>query len=134
MLMPSKQCPSKSELTASAFFSTNERKTKPSSMDLDLQEATELKDLMLAQGQANVGGCLLLKFPSLAYQILKVAKSINVQVLLQMPIPTVVKDTLPKSGKASLGEGLYNVISFEFYSIEEIMPSLISLKSEHCVI
>ncbi|KAJ0972698.1 hypothetical protein J5N97_020657 [Dioscorea zingiberensis] len=98
------------------------------------KEATEQKDLMLAPGQANVGGCLLLKFPSLAYQILKAAKSINEQVLLQMPIPTAVKDTLPKSGKASLGEGLYNVISSEFYSIEEIVPSLISLKSEHSVL
>ncbi|KAJ0989801.1 hypothetical protein J5N97_008157 [Dioscorea zingiberensis] len=69
----------------------------------------------------------------LVHQILKAAKSINEQVLLQMPIPTAVKDALPKSGKASLGEGLYNVVSSEFYSIEEIMLSL-SLKSEHCVL
>ncbi|KAM0934037.1 putative PRONE domain, Rop guanine nucleotide exchange factor [Dioscorea sansibarensis] len=69
----------------------------------------------------------------LVHQVLKAAKSINEQVLLQMPIPTAVKDALPKSGKASLGEGLYHAVTAEFCSIEEIMLSL-NLKSEHCVL
>ncbi|XP_039141750.1 rop guanine nucleotide exchange factor 14-like isoform X3 [Dioscorea cayenensis subsp. rotundata] len=69
----------------------------------------------------------------LVHQVLKAAKSINEQVLLQMPIPTAVKDALPKSGKSSLGKGLYHAITAEFCSIEEIMLSL-NLKSEHCVL
>lgn len=35
----------------------------------------------------------------LVHQVLKAAKSINEQVLLQMPIPTAVKDALPKARK-----------------------------------
>jgi len=31
------------------------------------------------------------------YQVLKAAKSINEQILLQMPIPAAVKDVLPKA-------------------------------------
>ncbi|XP_039122778.1 rop guanine nucleotide exchange factor 14-like isoform X1 [Dioscorea cayenensis subsp. rotundata] len=69
----------------------------------------------------------------LVHQVLKAAKSINEQVLLQMPIPVSVKDALRKSAKASLGEDLYHAITAEFGSVEDIMLSL-NLKSEHCVL
>ncbi|KAJ0970949.1 hypothetical protein J5N97_018908 [Dioscorea zingiberensis] len=69
----------------------------------------------------------------LVHQVLKAAKSINEQVLLQMPVPASVRDTLQKSAKASLGGDLYHVVTAEFSSLEESMLSL-NLKSEHCVL
>ncbi|KAL5207945.1 hypothetical protein ABZP36_032380 [Zizania latifolia] len=69
----------------------------------------------------------------LVHQILKAAKSINEQVLLQVPIPAAVMDALPKSGRASLGEDLYHAITTEYIPIEEIFLSL-SLKTEHSVL
>ncbi|MQL70806.1 hypothetical protein Taro_003105 [Colocasia esculenta] len=67
------------------------------------------------------------------YQVLKAVKSINEQVLLQMPVPDAVKDALPKSGRVSLGEDVYQAISSESFSVEEIFKSL-DLKSEHKVL
>ncbi|KAF8750202.1 hypothetical protein HU200_012456 [Digitaria exilis] len=69
----------------------------------------------------------------LVLQILKAAKSINEQVLFHMPIPEAVMDALPKSGRASLGEDLYQAITTEYIPIEEIFVSL-SLKTEHSVL
>ncbi|CAN6246433.1 unnamed protein product [Urochloa humidicola] len=69
----------------------------------------------------------------LVHQILKAAKSINEQVLFHMPIPAAVMDALPKSGRASLGEDLYQAITTEYIPIEEIFVSL-SLKTEHSVL
>lgn len=69
----------------------------------------------------------------LVHQILKAAKSINEQVLFHMSIPAAVMDALPKSGRASLGEDLYQAITTEYIPIEEIFVSL-SLKTEHSVL
>ncbi|XP_078163108.1 RHO guanyl-nucleotide exchange factor 14 isoform X2 [Carex rostrata] len=67
------------------------------------------------------------------HQVLKAAKSINEQVLLQMPLPPTVTDALPKSGKASLGEAMYQVITAEMISIEDIFLSF-NFKNEHSVL
>ncbi|KAK9276911.1 hypothetical protein L1049_006448 [Liquidambar formosana] len=64
------------------------------------------------------------------HQVFKAAKSINENVLLEMTIPTVIRDTLPKSGKASLGEELYRVLNAESSSAGEMLNSL-NLKSDH---
>lgn len=69
----------------------------------------------------------------LVHQVFKAAKSINENVLLEMPVPTIISDALPKSGKASLGEELYRVLTSESSSIEEMLNSL-KLKSEHNVL
>lgn len=69
----------------------------------------------------------------IVHQVLKAAKSINEQVLHQMPIPDAIKDALPKSGKAGLGEGIYQAIAVESISVEEILLSL-NLTSEHKVL
>ncbi|XP_038978114.1 rop guanine nucleotide exchange factor 14-like isoform X1 [Phoenix dactylifera] len=69
----------------------------------------------------------------IVHQVLKAAKSINEQVLHQMPIPDAIQDALTKSGKASLGEGIYQVVAVESISVEEVLLSL-SLKSEHKVL
>ncbi|PKA64124.1 Rop guanine nucleotide exchange factor 1 [Apostasia shenzhenica] len=69
----------------------------------------------------------------IVHQILKASKSINEQVLLQMLIPLTVKDAFPKSGKASLGEHIYQLITTEPWSVEETLLSL-NVKSEHTVL
>eukprot|EP00262_Sarcandra_glabra_P007936 TRINITY_DN21073_c0_g1_i1.p1 TRINITY_DN21073_c0_g1~~TRINITY_DN21073_c0_g1_i1.p1 ORF type:complete len:546 (-),score=95.93 TRINITY_DN21073_c0_g1_i1:328-1965(-) len=66
----------------------------------------------------------------LVHQIIKAAKSINDNILLEMPFPTFIGDTLPKSVKASLGEDLYRAITMESSSIEDILCTL-DLKNEH---
>ncbi|PIN26274.1 hypothetical protein CDL12_00978 [Handroanthus impetiginosus] len=64
------------------------------------------------------------------YQVFKAAKAINENVLGEMPIPTTIKEALPKSGKASLGEELYKILTAESISAEE-MINFLNLKSEH---
>ncbi|XP_043695493.1 rop guanine nucleotide exchange factor 14 [Telopea speciosissima] len=66
-------------------------------------------------------------------QVFKATKSINENVLLEMPVPTAIKDALPKSGRASLGEELYRILTAELSSVEETFDSL-NLKSEHTVL
>ncbi|KAL8521500.1 hypothetical protein ACS0TY_011861 [Phlomoides rotata] len=72
----------------------------------------------------------LLHQGKLIYQVFKAAKSINGHVLLEMPIPEAIKDALPKSGKASLGEELYRILTVESVTVEEMINCL-NLKSEH---
>ncbi|XP_057965917.1 rop guanine nucleotide exchange factor 14 [Malania oleifera] len=72
----------------------------------------------------------LLNQGKVVHQVFKAAKSINQNVLQEMPVPTVIQDALTKSGKASLGEELYKVLTVESSSAEEMLNSL-SLKSEH---
>ncbi|GAV88177.1 PRONE domain-containing protein [Cephalotus follicularis] len=63
-------------------------------------------------------------------QVFKAAKSINENILLEMPIPTLVRDALPKSGKASLSEEMHRALTAESSSADEMLSSL-NLKSEH---
>lgn len=72
----------------------------------------------------------LLHQGKLIYQVFKAAKSINENVLAEMPIPTTIRDALPKSGKASLGEELYKILTAESLSTED-MISCLNLRSEH---
>lgn len=67
------------------------------------------------------------------HQVLKAAKSINEHVLLQIPIPVVLIDALPKTGRQSLGEDIYQAITTENTSIEKTLVSL-NLKNEHSVL
>ncbi|XP_062147035.1 rop guanine nucleotide exchange factor 14-like isoform X2 [Alnus glutinosa] len=67
------------------------------------------------------------------HQVFKAAKSINENVLLEMPVPAIIQDALPKSGKASLGEELYKCLFAESSSSDEILNSL-NLKFEHCAL
>ncbi|KAK4788163.1 hypothetical protein SAY86_019482 [Trapa natans] len=66
----------------------------------------------------------------IVHQVLKAAKSINENVLLEMPVPTIIGDALSKSGRANLGDELYKVITSELSSPEEMLKSL-NLKSKH---
>ncbi|KAK1568694.1 hypothetical protein Q3G72_027639 [Acer saccharum] len=84
-------------------------------------------------GLSDTGRKKLLCQGKVVYQVLKAAKSINENVLLEMPVPAIIRDALPKSGKLSLGEELYKVLTAESTSAEEILNSL-NLKSEHSIL
>ncbi|XWS49377.1 hypothetical protein CRYUN_Cryun13aG0158700 [Craigia yunnanensis] len=64
------------------------------------------------------------------HQVFKAAKTINENVLIEMPLPSIIRDALPKSGKANLGDDLYKVLTVESSSVEEMFIAL-NLKSEH---
>ncbi|MBA0554391.1 hypothetical protein Golob_013498, partial [Gossypium lobatum] len=64
------------------------------------------------------------------YQVFKAAALINENVLLEIPLPSIIRDALPKSGKASLGDDLYKVLTLESSSVDEMFISL-NLKSEN---
>ncbi|KAK7252576.1 hypothetical protein RIF29_36625 [Crotalaria pallida] len=63
-------------------------------------------------------------------QVFKAAKSINENVLLEMPVPENIKDALAKSGKANLGQELHKVLTAESSCGEDMIKSL-NLRSEH---
>lgn len=83
-----------------------------------------------ASGLSDSGRKKMLSQCRVVYQVFKAAKSINENVLLEMPVPTIIKDVLPKSGKTSLGEELYKVLTAESSSSGE-MINFLNLKSEH---
>ncbi|KAK0591273.1 hypothetical protein LWI29_037822 [Acer saccharum] len=84
-------------------------------------------------GLSDTGRKKLLCQGKVVYQVFKAAKSINENVLLEMPVPAIIRDALPKSGKLSLGEELYKVLTAESSTAEEILNSL-NLKSEHGIL
>ncbi|XP_042494763.1 rop guanine nucleotide exchange factor 1-like isoform X2 [Macadamia integrifolia] len=63
-------------------------------------------------------------------QILKAAMAINSSVLAEMEIPNAYVETLPKSGKACLGETIYRYITADRFSPECLLDCL-DLSSEH---
>ncbi|KAJ4962491.1 hypothetical protein NE237_022430 [Protea cynaroides] len=63
-------------------------------------------------------------------QILKAAMAINSSVLAEMEIPNAYVETLPKSGKACLGEIIYRYITADQFSPECLLDCL-DLSSEH---
>ncbi|XP_060173670.1 rop guanine nucleotide exchange factor 14-like isoform X1 [Lycium barbarum] len=75
----------------------------------------------------------LLNQGKLVNQIFKAARAINENVLAEMPVPTVIKDALPKSGRTSLREDLYRILTEESASAEEMFNSL-NLRSENSVL
>ncbi|EEF33969.1 rop guanine nucleotide exchange factor 1 [Ricinus communis] len=63
-------------------------------------------------------------------QILKAAMAINSSVLAEMEIPTAYLETLPKCGKACLGDIIYRYITAEQFSPECLLDCL-DLSTEH---
>ncbi|XP_010516742.1 PREDICTED: rop guanine nucleotide exchange factor 14-like isoform X1 [Camelina sativa] len=84
-------------------------------------------------GLSSSGRKKLVEEGNVVYQIFKAAKSINHNVLLEMPIPTIIKDALHKSGKTSLGDDLYKMLASESVSVDEIFVSL-RLVTEHAAL
>ncbi|GER34949.1 Rop guanine nucleotide exchange factor [Striga asiatica] len=65
-----------------------------------------------------------------ANQILKAAMSINSIALAEMDVPDLYLETLPKNGRACLGDVIYRYITSEHFSSECLLDCL-DLSSEH---
>ncbi|KAD5508074.1 hypothetical protein E3N88_15777 [Mikania micrantha] len=72
----------------------------------------------------------LLNQAKLVHQIFKAAKSINESILLEMPVPKIIGEALPESGKGNLGDDLYRTLNTASSSAVGLFNSL-NIKSEH---
>ncbi|KAJ4837268.1 Rop guanine nucleotide exchange factor 14 [Turnera subulata] len=75
----------------------------------------------------------LLHQSKVVYQVFKAARAINENILLEMPVPTSIRDALPKSAKTNLGEELYKVLTADSKTTEEMLAAL-HLTSEHAAL
>lgn len=66
-------------------------------------------------------------------QVQKAAMAINAQVLAEMEIPESYIESLPKNGRASLGDIVYKCITDEFFDPDTLLSSM-DLMSEHKVL
>ncbi|KAK7335933.1 hypothetical protein VNO80_28078 [Phaseolus coccineus] len=66
-------------------------------------------------------------------QVLKAAMAINAQILSEIEIPECYIDSLPKNGRASLGDSIYRSITVEFFDPDHFL-STIDLSSEHKIL
>ncbi|KAF3517605.1 hypothetical protein DY000_02062042 [Brassica cretica] len=65
--------------------------------------------------------------------VLKAAMAINAQVLFEMEIPESYIDSLPKNGRASLGDQMYKNITVEFFDPDQFLNSM-DMSSEHKIL
>ncbi|PON88424.1 PRONE domain containing protein [Trema orientale] len=66
-------------------------------------------------------------------QVLKAAMAINAQTLSEMEIPDNYIESLPKNGRASLGDSIYRSITVEFFDPDQFLSTL-DLSSEHKIL
>ncbi|KAH7428938.1 hypothetical protein KP509_09G023900 [Ceratopteris richardii] len=66
-------------------------------------------------------------------QVLKAAMAINSQILSEMEVPDVYWKTLPKNGKASLGEMMHKNITSDSFTPEAFL-GVCDLSSEHKIV
>ncbi|EFH59240.1 hypothetical protein ARALYDRAFT_479067 [Arabidopsis lyrata subsp. lyrata] len=66
-------------------------------------------------------------------QVLNSAMAINSQVLTEMEIPESYIDSLPKKGRASLGDMIYRMITLEMFDAEQFLHEM-DLSSEHKIL
>ncbi|XP_022720985.1 rop guanine nucleotide exchange factor 12-like isoform X2 [Durio zibethinus] len=66
-------------------------------------------------------------------QVLKAAMSINAQVLSEMEVPENYIESLPKNGRASLGDSIYRSITVEFFDPDQFLSTM-DLSSEHKIL
>ncbi|KAL3735867.1 hypothetical protein ACJRO7_024916 [Eucalyptus globulus] len=66
-------------------------------------------------------------------QVLKAAMAINAQVLSEMEIPDSYIESLPKNGRASLGDSIYRSITVDFFDPDLFLSSM-DLTSEHKIL
>ncbi|KAL0546028.1 hypothetical protein IC582_015932 [Cucumis melo] len=75
----------------------------------------------------------LLNHGRVVHQVFKAAKSINESILHEMPVPTVIREAVRASGKATLSEELYKILTSESGPAENMLNQL-NLKSDHEVL
>ncbi|GMI73155.1 MATERNAL EFFECT EMBRYO ARREST 64, ROP (rho of plants) guanine nucleotide exchange factor 12 [Hibiscus trionum] len=66
-------------------------------------------------------------------QVLKAAMAINAQLLSEMDIPESYIESLPKNGRASLGDSIYKSITDEFFDPDHFLASM-DLSSDHKIL
>ncbi|EOA32857.1 hypothetical protein CARUB_v10016171mg [Capsella rubella] len=66
-------------------------------------------------------------------QVLKYAMAINAEALSEMEIPESYIDSLPKNGRASLGDMIYKMITQDMFDAEQFLLEM-DLSSEHKII
>ncbi|XP_027344561.1 rop guanine nucleotide exchange factor 12-like isoform X2 [Abrus precatorius] len=66
-------------------------------------------------------------------QVLKAAMAINAQTLSEMEIPESYIESLPKNGRASLGDSIYRSITDEFFDPDQILSTM-DMSSEHKIL
>ncbi|XP_068647548.1 rho guanine nucleotide exchange factor 8-like [Aristolochia californica] len=66
-------------------------------------------------------------------QVLKAAMAINAQVLSEIEIPDNYIESLPKNGRASLGDSIYRSITVDYFDPEQFLSTL-DLTTEHKVL
>ncbi|KAJ8773474.1 hypothetical protein K2173_004304 [Erythroxylum novogranatense] len=66
-------------------------------------------------------------------QVLKAAMAINAQVLAEIEIPESYIESLPKNGRASLGDSIYRSITVEFFDPDQFLSAM-DLSSEHKIL
>ncbi|KAG0532714.1 hypothetical protein BDA96_04G130800 [Sorghum bicolor] len=66
-------------------------------------------------------------------QVLKAAMAINAQVLVEMEIPEIYIESLPKKGKTSLGDAIYRSITEDTFDPLEFLAGM-DLSTEHKVL
>ncbi|CAL9748051.1 unnamed protein product [Musa acuminata subsp. burmannicoides] len=66
-------------------------------------------------------------------QVLKAAMAINAQVLMEMEVPEAYIESLPKNGRASLGDAIYRCITDDAFDPDQFLESM-DLSTEHKVL
>ncbi|ESQ27002.1 hypothetical protein EUTSA_v10018421mg [Eutrema salsugineum] len=66
-------------------------------------------------------------------QVLKAAMAINAQVLFEMEIPESYIDSLPKNGRASLGDQMYRNITVDWFDPDQFLSTM-DMSSEHKIV
>ncbi|OIW17141.1 hypothetical protein TanjilG_21118 [Lupinus angustifolius] len=66
-------------------------------------------------------------------QVLKAAMALNAQTLVEMEIPESYIESLPKNGRASLGESIYRSITDDFFDPDQLLCTM-DLSSEHKIL
>ncbi|KAE9621373.1 putative PRONE domain-containing protein [Lupinus albus] len=66
-------------------------------------------------------------------QVLKAAMAINAQTLSEMEIPESYIESLPKNGRASLGDTIYRSITDDYFDPDQLLGTM-DLSSEHKIL
>nr|GEU60006.1 Rop guanine nucleotide exchange factor 12-like [Tanacetum cinerariifolium] len=67
------------------------------------------------------------------HQVLKAALAINAQILMEMEVPESYTETLPKTGRASLGDFIYKSITDEHFDPDHFLSSM-ELTTDHKIV
>ncbi|CAH2053571.1 unnamed protein product [Thlaspi arvense] len=85
------------------------------------------------KGLSETSKRFLLSQKECVSQVLKSAMAINAEVLSQMEIPESYIDSLPKNGRASLGDAIYRMITLDMFDAEQFLLEM-DLSSEHKIL